>query len=574
MNFWKKKAPLACTLLLTALTACNGGGQTDRGKIDLSEEIKAIEEGKIDRITLTWMIPTQQSIVLGNTPALKAAAEKFDINLVIKEEPAETHTQNLTLGLAGNTLTDIISWVTNANANTYGPVGAYMNLRLYEDEMKYFTPLRDAAVAQDPSNYNMLYNTDGDYYITPHYLDEPINLFDFSINHDLFLSLKDKYHLTWAEELPSTWGEIEEVLAHYKEEYEAANPRYECFPLTFRNFQSMAKELQLFVESFTEGQASTLDFFGFNEAQDKFEFALNVDGYKEAVAKYADWTKKGLISPDKTADENNLKNQVYYEDCIMLADYIGGWSGINYIQRDVGYRLCPLQIPKANGKRRVLGREVHNFDPLVGTALNRSLSNNKEKLARALVFLDYLYSDEFTENLWYNDDVTTKEVPAEKAEAPLEERRQYFRYNNETVYNFEEGFDYLKIKDTYFPWSLCNGFRDFQEERPDPNKRATSWYIDYRDNVLRAPYKEGYDRATSPYFYGKSPTVLLTNREQETVLNLETGLWDRFKVSITDFTSGKKNMESDWNAFVENLLRNGGNEMIEIYNRAYQRKKS
>ncbi|MBO4541287.1 MAG: hypothetical protein J5736_04850, partial [Bacilli bacterium] len=334
-----------------------------------------------------------------------------------------------------------------------------------------------------------------------------------------------------------------------------------------------AKELQLFVESFTEGQATTLDFYAFNEAEDKFEFAPTMAGYKEAVAKYADWSKKGLISPDKTADENNLKNQIYYGDVIMLADYIGGWSGMNYIQRDVGYKLAPIQIPKAEGKRRVLGREPHNFDYQVGTALNRSLTKDKEKMARAIVFLDYLYSDEFTETLWYNDDVTTKNVPADKVDLPLEDRIQYFRYNDDTVYNFSEGFDYLKIKDTYFPWSLCNSLRDFQEERPDPNKEATSWYIDYRDNVLRAPYKEGYDRATSPYIYGKAPTVLLTNQEQETVLNLETAVLDRYKLSIADFAEGKKNLTDEWDAFLQTLLRNGGQEMIEIYNRAYQRAK-
>ncbi|MBO4540636.1 MAG: hypothetical protein J5736_01490, partial [Bacilli bacterium] len=236
MKFLKKKAPFVCMLLLTSLAACSGGGASAKeDKIDLSAEIAAINEGKIDRITLTWMLPTQQSLVLGNTPAIKAAAEKFDINLVLKEEPAGTHLQNLTLGLAGNTLTDIISWVSNANANTYGPVGAYVNLRLYEEEMKNFSNLRDKAVAKDKYNYNILYNTDGDYYITPHYLDTPINLFDFGINRSAFLQMKQKYNLVWQEELPSTWDEIEQVLTRYKQDYEAENPKYECFPLTFRN---------------------------------------------------------------------------------------------------------------------------------------------------------------------------------------------------------------------------------------------------------------------------------------------------------------------------------------------------
>lgn len=566
---------ITALVFMFAFAGCGGVKPGDESKVDISSYIADIDSGNTDRITLTWMIPTQQSIVLSNTPAIKAAAEKFNINLVIKEEPYATHNNNLTLGLAGNTLTDIISWVSSANANANGPVGAYVNLRLYEEEMKNFTALRNAAVVKDADNRNILYNSDGNYYITPHYLDEPINLFDFGINISAFKEIKNKHNLTWKnEEEPSTWDEVEEVLTHYKNDKQTTDTKNKYYPLTYRNFQSMSMELQLFVESYTQAQATTLDFFGFNEAEDKFEFALNVEGYKEGVAKYADWYKKGLISPDKTADENNLKNQLYYGDCIMIGDYIGGWSGINYIQKDVGYKMYPLQNLQAPGKRRIVGRELHNFDSQVGTALNRNLTKNPEKLARAIIFLDYLYSDEFAETLWFNDNVTTKAVPDDKMSAPLSERKKYFTYNNDTVYNFSDGFDYQSLSSTYFPWSLCNGFIDYQDERPNPNNAATAEYINYRDNKLRAKYKEGYDRATTEYLYGKLPSVLLTTDEQERALMLETSVLEQYKLGISDFAEGKKNFEGDWNSFVNKLLSTGGREMIEIYNTAYNRGKN
>jgi ABC-type glycerol-3-phosphate transport system substrate-binding protein len=296
-----------------------------------------------------------------------------------------------------------------------------------------------------------------------------------------------------------------------------------------------------------------------------------MDGYRQAVAHYADWFKKGLISPDKTIDSNAMNNMLINGDVIMVADYIGGMSGLNYIQRDVGYILYPLQIPQAQGQRRVLGRDLTNFDPLVGHALNGKLTEDPEKLARAIMFLDYLYSDEFVETLWYNDDVTTKNVPADKLDAPLSIRKEYFSWKNDSVYNTSKDYDYTTMNNTYFPWSLCCGFVDIQDERPNPNFDCTAAYIDYRDNVLRAPYKDGYDASTSPYVYGKNPTVLLTAEEQKRVLHYEASITDIYKTNIAAFCEGKKNFENDWNEFINTMMQSGGEEMIQIYNNAYSR---
>lgn len=573
-SFFKKTLCVVLVLCsLMGVAACrNKGGKTD--KVDISSEIEAIYSGNVDKITLEWMIPTQQSIQAAKTPAVIAAAQKFNINLVLKEDPVGTHTTKVTLGLSSKTLPDIISWVPTSNAKTYGPYGAYVNLKLYENEMPNFTAIRNSAIAGDPSNYNILYDVSGNYYSTPHYLTEPINLFDFGIDLAAFRDVKQRHNLTWIDdECPTTWDEIEQVLVIYKQEYEATST-YKCYPLTFRNLQSMSKELQLFVESYTEGQASTLDFYAFNEEEDKFEFAPCMDGYYEAVMKYQDWYKKGLISPDKTVDENNLKNQLRYGDCIMIGDYIGGWSGINYIQKYIGYKMYPLQIPQAEGKDRTMGRQPHNFDMLVGTALNGDLTKDPERLARAIVFLDYLYSEEFIESVWFNDDVTTKSVPEDKVNASLWDRLQYFEYNSDTVYNTSEDFDYQTLKDTYFPWSICNGFVDLQDERPRPDQPGTKAYTNYRDNVLRAPYKEGYDRETSEYKYGAAPTVLLTEKEQERVLELETAVLERFRLYIADFAEGTNSEKGiTWESFINELLSKGGTEMINIYNTAYKRGK-
>ena len=492
-----------------------------------------------NKLTISWLIPSQQSIKLKDIPLIKNVEEKFNVNLEIEELSVSLHNEQVDLRLGAKNQSDITSWVTMAHCNENGSIGAYINFAPYLDDMPNFKALVDDAIAENPYNENVLYNTEGNLFGLPHYMTDPINLFDFSYNKEAFAEV--------GYDNPTTWSEVKAALLALKEKY--STPEREIYPLSFRNHGTVTIPLQLFVESFTEAQASTLDFIGFDIESDQFKFALEVPGYKEGVLFFADLYTSGLIDPEYiTNDEDVLKNRVRNERVFMIADYIGGWSGSTTISDYIGYKLYPMAIPKAEGKKQVVGRRLTNFDSTVATALKGELANDPTRLGRCLMILDYIYSEEFFEMQWYNEDVADKN-----------EDGTYTYKDN--VYDTEG--DYQTLRDTYFPWNINACFQDTQDERPDPDTLQP--YINYRDNILRGEGSE--DR------YGVYPIVNFTPTEQRRINQLVAAINDQYRLSIADFAEGKKG-EEEWDDFVNTLIDYGADDLIKIYNDAYVRYKA
>ena len=248
-----------------------------------------------------------------------------------------------------------------------------------------------------------------------------------------------------------------------------------------------------------------------------------------------------LIHPEYTVmDEQMLKTRVKKGKIFMLADYVGGWTGVPSIMKDVDNKLVPLKTPQAKGQPKVIGRQLTKFDKSVGTVLNSNIASDKGKLGRCLQFLDYLYSDEFYDVQWHHPDVTDK----------VGDIYQY----KDSVYDIEG--DYQVLKDTYFPWSMAATFQDACDERPKPG----SDYQIYRDEYLRG--------ADSKELYKENPTVPFTQQQQTEVNKCISKIDDRYGVKISEFAEGKRPM-SEWDDFVKELKDAGGTRLIELYNQAY-----
>lgn len=535
MNFCKKLVSTFICLVLAVSTLVGCGGSGGGNVVPTVEPDFSLDK----KLTISWLIPTQQSVALKDTPMIQALEEKFNVNFQIEELSTSLHAEQVSLRLSAHNQSDITSWISVAHCNENGSIGAYIDLAPYLDKMSNLKELITESYTLNPYNKSVLYNTEGNMFSVPHYMTDPINLFDFSYNKEAFKEV--------GYENPTTWAEVKAALLALKAKY--STDTKECYPLSFRNLGSVKQPLQLFVESFTEAQASTLDFIGFDAASDQFKFALEVDGYKEAVLCFADFYKSGLIDPEYvTNDEDILKNRVARDRVFMIADYVGGWTGSVSISKYCGYKLSPLPIPQAEGKKQVLGRQLTNFDSSVATALKGDLYKDPTRLGRCLMILDYIYSEEFFELQWYNQDVAT------------ENNDGTFTYKD-VVYDTEG--DYQTLNHTYFPWSMYANFMDTQDERPNPETQAD--YINYRDNILR-----GEDSKSK---YGKFPVVSFTPTEQRRVNTIIESINDQYRLAISDFAEGKKG-EAEWDAFVNNLKNYGSDDLITIYNNAYARFKN
>lgn len=522
---WKRLIALAlATLTLCSLfVGCGTGGIKEdpyvQPNFDLSE-----------KITISWMIPTQQGLALSETPMFKAIEEKLNIEIELIEMPVAQFEEKKKLNIASKDLPDMMSWTKGSEANEYGPLGAFVELSRYLEYMPSLQEKINTAISESENVRYAVYNADNKMYMTPHYLVDPIPIFDFSY-------VKSEFDALGYTEL-NTWDDVYNALKAWK----AQNP--DQYPLGFRNHGTLKETLRLFVESFTGARATTLDYTGYDYDINQFVFALDVDGYKDAVAYFAKLYTEGLVHPDYTImDEQMLKTRIKRGKIVMIADYIGGWTGIPSIMRDVDHKLYPLATPKAEGQDVVIGREIPVFDSSVGTVLNHNITSDPVKLGRCLLFLDYLYSSEFFEIQWHNPDVTVQNADGS------------YTYKD-VVYDLEG--DYGLMKDTYFPWSMAANFQDAMEERPT----IGSPYQIYRDTYLRG--EESKDK------YKPFPVVPLTLEEQQAVNKAVASITDRFNAAISEFVEGKRSMD-EWDEFSESLKKAGGDELIRIYNEALKR---
>jgi len=91
----------------------------------------------------------------------------------------------------------------------------------------------------------------------------------------------------------------------------------------------------------------------------------------------------------------------------------------------------------------------------------------------------------------------------------------------------------------------------------DPaNYEARLW----QDTVKLRPYAAAVDQI---------PNLWLSGDDSARISALETPLKDYIKTSIVEFVTGKKNVDTDWDAYIEGLNKLGAVEYISLYQAAY-----
>ena len=532
----KLLALAAAALLLVSLAGCGRGGiSTEFVEPDMSTE---------ESLTITWLISTQQTVKLTDTPAFKSILKKLNVKIDLIEKGSADYQNYKNTQLSRSDFPDIVSSLSASEAKEYGAKGALAELSQYLDYMPNYKKLAAAAIAEDPDNYALLYDREGGMFAVNHYNYDPVPLWDFSYNKEAFDAVMKEKNIADL----TTWERVEQVLLGLKEKYPNS------WPLTFAKIDvvGIKKPIQLFVESFTGGKAATLNHLAFDPASDSFVFAPEVPGYREAIAFLHKLYAQNLIDPDYLAQDlvTTLASlRVGQNKSFMTAGYVGGYVGNNALWRGDMEGYVPLEIPVAAGQNKTFGRKMTHFDE-VCTGINwRTLSGNPQKLGRVLQLLDYLYSDEFLQMQWHHPDVTVaKEVDGSTT----------YTYKNE-IYEKDATVDYAGI---YFPWSLFANFQDLNDERPAPGNP----YIGYRAKLV--------DPANAS-LYAAYPNVSFGSSDQRLANQYNTRIEDYYGSAIAKFINGETALtDESWNAFVNQLKNAGGKGLAELYNNAYQNEKA
>ena len=270
----------------------------------------------------------------------------------------------------------------------------------------------------------------------------------------------------------------------------------------------------------------------------EWKISASVDGYKEAMMYVHDLYAEGLLDPEfltMTMDDEVLKfnNNTQF----ATVDYVGGLSGVGNFQEQIGNVLYPMEYPSpVEGEPSIMGTKYVALDGR-GTVLPASLVEDTEKFERVCAMIDFLYSDEWYDIFYNNPDLIDSEGDGQKY-----------------IDNYYALVD--NLRDIYLPWSFYACFQqdlvriDVQPGTPWADF-TIAWSGEYADRLV-------------------DPVLMPFDTETQSEVNdLSNAVFDHWNANVMQFVVGQTDF-SEWDAFVENLMRVGGTELEEIYNTVYQ----
>lgn len=489
----------------------------------LSLSVPAYAESDYDTpIEITWMIPTQQSISLGESVPTQILLEKFNIQVNwIELNPVDQHPEKLNLLLASQQLPDVVSWVDKDFAARYGDEGAFLEITPY---LASNFPNLSVVVNEESSAYYSAYTLDDQLWYIPIWERTSGPNWGWSINKEAF------------EEVGYPVESLN-TFADYKAALEALKAAYpDSYPLAARASEyDISNFLSSFIIPFTKGMAN-YSVMGFDYEQKTWSVAANISGYKEALMYINELYTEGLLDPEfLTCDMNTLILMLANDQAFATVDYVGGLSGVGDVQSQVNDVLYPIEWPSPSvDEESIMGTKAIALGS-TGTVLSANIMDDPEKFERVCAMLDYMYSDEWYDILYNNSDILT---------------------DDGTTY--VEGYyvDSDNLRDLYIPWAL---------------------YACFQDDPLRVDVEPGTAWSDFSIKWGNEWTDRLVDNiimpfdtDTQTEINdLTNSVQDYWSANVMQFVIGRTDF-SEWDTFVEGLMNAGGTQLEQIYNDFYQ----
>ena len=523
MKIWKRICCIAAACCMgLSLAACGRGGVKD--DTEYTDE---------DTITYKWLIPTQQQSSVYNSKIIQELRERFNVDCEFSAYPTgEQFNNKKQLALTGEGEYDIYSWVTKDEANEYGADEMFVDLSEYTE---YMPNIMKVAEENPNAKYN-LYNGEGSIFRFPTVEKDPASSsLEFSVV-DAQLEAAGKT----LDDL-KTWDGFHDTLVAMKGDKQNYYPFYlRTKALDVQNF------LYPFIMSFTKGVTGyySVTTPAFDHDTQTYKVPFEVSGYKEAIEFVQSLYTDGLINPNHVAVDNTgtIVESMKKGDTCITYDYNGGLSGTYTAQKDLsdaheGWQIVPFSLPQTGEGKEVYGVRAMAFGEN-GTSLSSLMSDSKT--LRAVKMLDWLYSEEAYDLLYWHEDVSA-----------VDESGNHY-YTNEDMYQ-----SVASTVDVYLPWSITALFQSNYYTVLEPDNIFTT----FREEVVLN--EENDDKYVNPV------ALSFSFDEQEEISALQSKVNTYFMMNISGIMRGDS--DSSWDEFVNELKDRGATRITEIYNQAYQR---
>jgi putative aldouronate transport system substrate-binding protein len=434
---------------------------------------------------------------------------KANVTLVMDAVASTGWIDKYNITMASTDLPDIIWDFTAAQANTYGPEGAFVNILDHMDKLPNFRKFNEQCKASVISNMS----DEGALYSFPIYGIGNTNLRGWLYRKDIF----DKHNIS----LPTNENEFYNVLKQLKGLYP------ESYPLTFR------ENLTHFKMAATAWGTCNTEYYDWDEKV--WKFGPSEENFKDMLAYYKKLYEEELIPMDwHTLTAQQWTQIVTTSNAFLTLDYIARVDTFGNPMRDenpeVDFRYMP---PPAFGKN---GQQKLRFSCESNTVMSPCAGKNQEN---TLKFLDWMYSDEGKDILsWGEEGVTYEIVNGERRWKPIEgveisaaTLRQKYGLSTNGMYLF---FDY--------------------------NSHAANF----------SPQLKEADTLAQKYQDTQIPIVALNQEEDEIDKTKGLAIRDHYRANAAKFILGERPLE-EFDAYVQELKELGLNDYLNVLGNAFKR---
>ncbi len=457
-------------------------------------------------------------------PTIVEAEKKFNVKLTFEPIPAQDYPTKTGLVLStGENAPDVILYLaTNASNSAYALNGAIVPISDYAEwTPNFWARVKEMGLEED---VEMRRISDGKLYYLPALYDKPF--------YDGGLIMREDYLKAKGFEAPKSYDDLYTILKAYKEE----NP--DSYPLTSIVALRVLQRMVMPSFGISVGRNASTGTGVLSWDYDKKEYfagAISPE-YKEYISYMAKLHKEGLLDPELEQDYALTAKKLATGAAIATYGYydqIGGWEQASEIE---GFKLNMYPPLVGPGGAHHQPKSKTGVGPMfpIGT----SKKANFEQIVRKV---DEIFFSEEGAKLWC--------LGVEGDSYTMDGDKVVF---NDTIMKSADGV-YKYMQNAY--GAGC-----------DPIQLV--WYLERELNK----YDENYARinaevaAMDDAIQAVIPPPVLDAVDAEEASLTQTALLDAFNVWDDDFRTGKKSVETDWDAYVQELQDKGIEGFLKLYN--------
>lgn len=544
-------------LLLASMAACSTANPTqaptsaptEAPTVAPSESAVESTPAAAEKVTMSafFVIQTCVPDPITNTETIELE-EKTGVHLDFVSVPTDGAHDKLTLMLASGEYPEILFGAGFSNAE----------LVKYGTQEKILIPLNDlidqyavnlkARWAENPAYKTQMTTPDGNIYGIPSA--------DSGMTGHGAMAVKLWMNMDWLKKLnlsmPTTTDEFRKVLEAFKTQDPNGNGKADEIPLTGAINTWCADPYLALLNAFTYYPPYNL----LQLKDNKFTLTANTDGMKEGLKYIAGLYKDGLIDPAAfTQNEQQMAAIGNNADIAIggaaTCGHLAMFVDINNVERAKQYDdILPLK--GSNGYQGA----PYDFDVMLQGA-SFAITDKCKNPDAAIKMADVFCTMEWA----IRNSVGPQGVAWDVADAGT------FGMDGKTPakYKYLPGYLATSVSTPNNQWGwACRlvepNFKELFQVEGDINDptnyearlyQATIKFIPYRADVQQVP----------PFFLGAEDSAKIGT--------IQTPLQDYVKTSIVEFVTGKKDVEKDWQAYLDGLTKLNYEEYLKLNQTAY-----